>query len=77
MLLLPSHRVTLLQREQNLHKDFPNNVFSHEVFIDLTLLYELGHVPILAILHHNKESTLLLPNDFFVVLHNVLVVKFR
>lgn len=47
--------VTLPQSQNDLHKNLPNDVFSHIVLLVLAFLNELGHVSVLAVFHDNVE----------------------
>lgn len=77
--------VTLSQSEHNLHKNFPNDIFCHLVILCLALLYQLGHVSILAVLHYNVDLLVLLIHNpkvillclilLFIVLNNVRVIQ--
>jgi hypothetical protein len=47
--------VTLPQSQNDLHKNLPNDVFSHIVLLILAFLNELCHVSVLAVFHDNVE----------------------
>jgi hypothetical protein len=47
--------VTFPQSQNDLHKNLPNDVFSHIVLLILAFLNELCHVSVLAVFHDNVE----------------------
>lgn len=55
--------VALLQGKNNLHKDFPNDVLRHIVFLDFAFLDELCHVSIFTVLSDDVELASFLIND--------------
>lgn len=71
MLSIFFRRVALVERQQDLHEDLPDNVFSDEVFLRAAFLDKLRHVAIFAVLHHDQKFVLLLEYDLVIVLHNV------
>lgn len=63
--------MTLAQREQDLHKNFPDYVLSNEVTLSAALLNELRHVAIGAVFHYYVQLARFLIDNFFVILNDV------
>ena len=63
MRLLFRGGMTFVECQENLHEYFPDNVFGNEILLGSALLDQLGHVSVLAVLHHNVELVFLLQDD--------------
>lgn len=77
MRLIRSTGVAFLESEKYLHENFPNYILSDKVLLCFALLDQLSHISILAVLHDNEKLLLFLFYNFFVVLNNVCMPKFR
>lgn len=67
--------VALSQSQEHLHENFPNHVLGHEILVRLALLDQLGHVAVLAELHHNEDLLFLAQVDALHVTHDVGVIQ--
>ena len=54
-----------------MHQNLPDDVLCDEVFVDLALFDQLRHISVFAILHHNVQLSLVLYDNFLVILDNI------
>ena len=72
---LDSSIVALTERLQNLHEYFPDHIFSHEILLRFTLFDQLGHVPIIAVLHDDIDLPLIFDLNSLLVPHDIWMIK--
>lgn len=68
--------VAFSERQQNLHENFPYNIFSYEIFFIFAFFDKLGHIAIATMFHDNEYFLLVSMYNFFYIPDNIGVIKF-
>ena len=66
--------MALIECEEHLHENLPDDILRDEVFLSSTLFNQLRHIAIFTILHHYQELVLLFQNDLVIVLDDIEVI---
>ena len=67
--------MTIMQRQQNLHKIMPDSLFRNEAVVFLRLLDHGGQVTASAVLHEYIQISCVAVNVAVTISHDVVVVQ--